>query len=375
MSWFRKIGGVGAFLTVASLGACVGQNPVIGSDGSGAAAGSGAGGASHEPAPSFFVSSLTALSGDVHGACLTFALPQDDAGNPTCRLLSARTNAGCDCKAPGLTDASASDISEAVTRLEVDAVCGGKGQPSCSEVCVCAVAPATGKDLTQCQTEVEPDASASGWCYVSADRGKAPALALLDACTLNQTNALRFLGDAAPVAGEITMLACDGRIPPASSVKVALGDPCISDDEYFPGFTGYGVNEINIEDGASMCDTGICVINHFQGRVSCPYGQAAGSADCLVRGSKVPVSGAVQPQLMARQAAAAAICSCRCDGDGPGPYCTCPDSMQCEHLVDDLQLGGADLAGSYCIPKGTQYSPKSDQTLCTDPNCGDAHPY
>ncbi|MEO8918591.1 MAG: hypothetical protein ABI488_14280 [Polyangiaceae bacterium] len=267
------------------------------------------------------------------------------------------------------------DISEATARLERGGVCGGKGQQPCSEVCVCAVAPATGKDLTQCQTEVAPSSSATGWCYVSADRGKAPALGLLEACALNQTNEVRFLGDAAPVAGEITMLACTGRIPAASSVQAALGDPCLTGDEYFPSFRGFSENEVNLETGGAMCSTGVCLANHFQGRVSCPYGQAAGSADCLVPGSKVPVTGAVEPQLVARTAADAVICSCHCDGDGPGPYCTCPDSMQCEHVIDDLHLGGDELAGSYCIPKGTQYEAKSDQTLCTDPNCGDAHPY
>ena len=369
MSWIKKTCGVGAFLSAVAVGACVGQSPVVGSDGSPGSAGGGV--AADKPPASF----LAQIAGDVNGACLTFALPQDESGNPTCRVLSARTNAGCDCNAAGLTDASPEDIDQATTNLEINGVCGGKGQQPCSEVCVCAVAPAAGKDLEQCQTDPEPDKAASGWCYVSADRGKAPALKLLEACTLNQTNEIRFLGDAAPVAGEITMLACSGRIPPATSVRAALGDPCISDDEYFSGFRGYSANQVNIESGSPVCSTGICVINHFQGRVSCPYGQADGSADCLVRGSKVPVTGAVQPQLVARQAAQAAICSCQCDGDGPGPYCTCPESMQCEHLVDDLQLGMDDLAGSYCIPKGTQYDAKTDPTLCTDPNCGDAHPY
>jgi hypothetical protein len=290
-------------------------------------------------------------------------------------VLSARSNAGCDCTAPGLSNASAADIAQATTELEITGLCGGKGQQSCSNVCVCAVAPAAGKDLEQCQTALDPDASASGWCYVSADRGKAPALKLLEACTLHQTNEIRFLGDAAPVAGEIAMLACSGSIPPATSVRAALGEPCISDDEYFSGFTGYSTNEVVLETDTPVCSTGICLLNHFQGRVSCPYGQAAGSADCLVRGSNVPVTGAVQPQLVSRQAAQAAICTCHCDGNGPGPYCTCPESMQCEHVVDDLQLGGSELAGSYCIPKGSQYEAKSDQTLCTQPNCGDAHPF
>ncbi len=383
MSWIKKTCGVGAFLAAVSVGAC-GPNPVVGSDGAGGSAGgggglSGVGGASINPRPPNTQptsnSFLTQIAGDVHGACLTFALPQDDAGNPTCHVLSARSNAGCDCKAAGLSDASAEDISEATSNLEINGLCGGKGQQPCSSVCVCAVAPATGKDLEQCQTAAEPDKSATGWCYVSADRGKAPALKLLEACTLNQTNEIRFMGDAAPVAGEITMLACSGQIPPATSVKAALGDPCILDDEYFSTFAGYTASEVNVEDHSSMCSTGVCVVNHFQGRVSCPYGQAAGSADCLVRGSKVPVSGAVQPQLAARMAAQAVVCSCQCNGDGPGPYCTCPESMQCEHLIDELHLSASDLAGSYCIPKGTQYEAKSDQTLCTDPNCGDAHPF
>lgn len=371
MSWINKTCEIAAVFGLAFLGACVGSNPVLGSDGATLTSG-GSGGNGTQSTSTFF----TQLTGDVHGACLTFALPVDDAGNPTCRLLSARSNAGCDCTAPGLTNASAADIAQATTDLEVSGVCGGNGQEPCSNVCVCAVAPATGTDLEQCQTALEPDPAASGWCYVSADRGKAPALKLLEACTLNQTNEIRFLGDAAPAAGEIALLACSGSIPPATSVRAALGEPCLGSDEYFPSFPGYSTNEVALETDALACSTGICLINHFQGRVSCPYGQAAGSGDCLVRGSNVPVSVAVQPQLVARQAAQAVICSCRCDGSGPGPYCTCPDSMQCEPVIDDLQLGaGSELAGSYCIPKGSQYQAKSDPTLCTEPNCGDAHPY
>jgi hypothetical protein len=147
----------------------------------------------------------------------------------------------------------------------------------------------------------------------------------------------------------------------------------VSNDEYFPSFPGYDANEVNLDDHAAMCSTNLCLTNHFQGRASCPYGQVAGSSDCLVEGSKVPVSGAVQPQLVARQTAVASICSCHCAGAGPGPYCTCPDSMQCEHLVDDLGIG--DFAGSYCIPKGSQYDPTGDMSVCSKPNCGDAHPY
>ena len=52
-----------------------------------------------------------------------------------------------------------------------------------------------------------------------------------------------------------------------------------------------------------------------------------------------PALGRHAPQLVARQGQYNSICSCQCDGPGPGPYCTCPENMQCEHLVDALGLG------------------------------------
>jgi hypothetical protein len=45
------------------------------------------------------------------------------------------------------------------------------------------------------------------------------------------------------------------------------------------------------------------------------------------------------------------FCSCRCDGpDGTGPFCNCGKGFVCEHFLDDLGLGGSELAGSYCLP-------------------------
>jgi hypothetical protein len=43
-------------------------------------------------------------------------------------------------------------------------------------------------------------------------------------------------------------------------------------------------------------------------------------------------------------------CSCRCDGPaGTGPFCACAAGFSCQHQLDDLGLGGAELAGSYCV--------------------------
>lgn len=165
-----------------------------------------------------------------------------------------------------------------------------------------------------------------------------------------------------------------GDVVTSATMPAALGEPCVASDENFRSFPGFSAKEVNIEDQATACESNICVINHFQGRTSCPYGQAAGAADCLVPDGSATVTAAVAPQLESRQANVASICSCRCDGDGPGPYCTCPDSMQCQHLVDDLHVGGSELAGSYCIPKGSQYDPQAATVDCVEPDCGPAHP-
>lgn len=156
----------------------------------------------------------------------------------------------------------------------------------------------------------------------------------------------------------------------AEPAGAPLGAVCMSTEERRASFAGWSMAEISVDDHASQCSTGVCLQNHFQGRVSCPYGQAAGEGACLAAGGQTPVSVAVEPQLVERRAALASICSCRCAGPGPGPYCTCPEQMQCEDLVPDLGIGDGGLAGSYCIPKGSQYEERQPRTECVEPNCG-----
>jgi len=171
--------------------------------------------------------------------------------------------------------------------------------------------------------------------------------------------------------------------PTANGGGAALGEPCLPDDELSADFSGFSANEVNIADQFSGCASHVCVANHFQGRVSCPYGQTAADGGCLVPSTTTPVSAPVSPQLEARQAAKAVTCSCQCAGYGPGPYCTCPTSMVCEHLVDYLDVADPDAAppklsayaGSYCIPAGAEYDSRQLDRLCTEPNCGAVHPY
>ena len=166
-----------------------------------------------------------------------------------------------------------------------------------------------------------------------------------------------------------------------------VGDPCTPEDEYQTQFSGFSPTELNVESRSFQCETRVCLVNHFRGRVSCPLGQsekvvadvasgAIGHDDgkaCRVPGStgksaqviEVPV----QPQCTApdarrgRKASQAVYCSCRCDGpDANAKYCQCPSGFTCQKFTE-FDLGAAvsassgQLRGSYCIKDGTQYVP------------------
>ena len=147
-----------------------------------------------------------------------------------------------------------------------------------------------------------------------------------------------------------------------------VGDPCVPEDEYTTTFSGYSAKEVNVESKSFQCETRVCLANHFQGRVSCKYGQAANGGTCTVPGDPMrKITVEVPPQLAKRQADKAVYCSCRCDGDDKNArYCKCPSGYSCDHLVTDIGVGDPQLAGSYCVRAGTQYDEQNDLT----PDCG-----
>lgn len=177
-----------------------------------------------------------------------------------------------------------------------------------------------------------------------------------------------------------------------------VGDPCVPEEEYLTTFSGFAVGEVNVESRSFQCQTRVCLVNHFQGRVSCPYGQTEttagkcaseaesctpGSSDheisCRVpdrSGSEVSerISVKVAAQLKERTADDAVYCSCRCAGPDAGArYCECPSGFVCEPLVDDYGHGKGSLAGSYCIKENTAYDRTTlSNELCrnTEGNCG-----
>ncbi len=168
-----------------------------------------------------------------------------------------------------------------------------------------------------------------------------------------------------------------------------VGDPCTPEDEYQTSFPGYEQSEVNTESKSFQCETRLCLVNHFRGRVSCPYGQVESAyktklglpvdpdlptdfhatigglpekAWCHVPGTSDKaniIQSEVVPQYSDRLARDAVYCSCRCAGSEPNArYCACPSGYECSPLVQKNDaLGKAELAGSYCIKSGTAFSP------------------
>jgi len=161
-----------------------------------------------------------------------------------------------------------------------------------------------------------------------------------------------------------------------------VGEPCTPEDEYQAAFSGFAVTEVNVESRSYSCETRVCLVNHFQGRVSCPYGQTAEEAasgsnpnGCKIPGSEDRVTVAVDPQLLRRKTSETVYCSCRCDGpESNARYCECPSGYGCVKLVDQVIDGvKGQLAGSYCIKDGTDFYPATYSREPCNPqtqNCG-----
>jgi hypothetical protein len=175
-----------------------------------------------------------------------------------------------------------------------------------------------------------------------------------------------------------------------------VGDPCTPEQEYDPSFIGFDEKEVNVESKSFQCRTRICLVNHFRGRASCPYGQstegnppAGTKSACTVPGDSTkqitgltnpddPVSfrdprkkKLVPPQCVDRAADKAVYCSCRCadiNGDTPSDqtFCKCPDGFACSPLVTSIGKGNEGLTGSYCIKSGTDYN---KDTACNQGDC------
>ncbi len=157
-----------------------------------------------------------------------------------------------------------------------------------------------------------------------------------------------------------------------------VGPACRTVDDLDPNFAGFNVGFLTVEIGDPSCVTGVCIVDHFQGRVTCPYGQteeeiqslpASAGARCRVNGAMgwMPVTVPVAPQLLARRAEQVVYCSCECDGP-PSPdksYCTCPSGFAC------TAFDKVNQTDFYCMKQSVAFDPS---TLGSSPPVCDKDP-
>jgi hypothetical protein len=199
------------------------------------------------------------------------------------------------------------------------------------------------------------------------------ALGLLAAC--NGSSPATSIGDAAIADGKAESGSTEGGSDAAATdgcvtvgfdaggydldAGAPIGSPCLPSEENSATFDGFMLPEISL---ASIAASGspLCLVYHFRGLVTCPYGQsAAGQAPacaqaCTTIGGQ-PVVGAVQPQCTNRRASEAVVWSCRCanaqgqTNDG-NTYCTCPGGTTCTQAVSSIGASENDVSGAYCLP-------------------------
>jgi hypothetical protein len=135
------------------------------------------------------------------------------------------------------------------------------------------------------------------------------------------------------LCGLLTLLSVGAlAVVPIACQSGGVGDPCTPEDEYNTQFPGFKVQEENIESRSFQCSTRICLVNHFQGRVSCPLGQTLSDvAFCN------PSDGA--------GACADSQATCK-EADTFAPECTCDPTK-----TGDCANACGGTSGTVCDPK------------------------
>jgi hypothetical protein len=164
---------------------------------------------------------------------------------------------------------------------------------------------------------------------------------------------------------------------PLACQSGSVGDPCIPEDEYNPQFAGFKVTEENIESRSFQCQTRICLVNHFQGRVSCPFGQPAlGKADGRKRescGPQQPCTNAgdkcVEAATLAPDCTSNDECKTFggvCNKEGKFCECTsasCPDGFFCDAKSKQCKSYVCHKPGA-CQTTGSKDAADKDKDCC-----------
>jgi hypothetical protein len=116
-------------------------------------------------------------------------------------------------------------------------------------------------------------------------------------------------------------------VVPVACQSGGVGDPCTPEDEYDTQFPGFKVQQENIESRSFQCATRICLVNHFQGRVSCPRGQ--GPADIVPCNGPGDTSCGSGVDCVPSQTFAPECVTCKPGDDGCVDV-LCPAGLTCD---------------------------------------------
>lgn len=204
-------------------------------------------------------------------SCIPYNLDFDrQTGMVACTLsqVDFTRDDSCGCDAPGLGHVYDEVALALQYELRQSGECdAGEGTPPCDDLCVCERRMATGADSDACQNDTE--FSGDSWCIVDPAQGFGDPELVLD-CPSSKPNLLRF-GNLELPEGAALYLSCITRTP---SVLVGdLGEPCVPAVEVDANFSGFTSGAVMVETRPRGCNSEVCLVQHFQGRVSCPYGQ------------------------------------------------------------------------------------------------------
>jgi hypothetical protein len=131
---------------------------------------------------------------------------------------------------------------------------------------------------------------------------------------------------------------------PAACESGGVGDPCTPENEYNPQDPGFKLTEENIESRSFQCQTRICLVNHFQGRVSCPLGQPEpaacdpNGAPCAGQGEKCTQAAALAPECDSNDDCAGSTGNCNTEGK----FCQCGTTADCLSFGDNFYCDAGD---------------------------------
>ncbi|HVY48517.1 MAG TPA: hypothetical protein VHB21_21660 [Minicystis sp.] len=166
---------------------------------------------------------------------------------------------------------------------------------------------------------------------------------------------------------------------PLACQSGGVGDPCVPEDEYDPQFPGFKLTLENIESRSFQCQTRICLAYHFQGRVSCPFGQAA-PTPCTKADGSAGEDGACDTNAGEKCTKSAPIANdCATDADCPGStcdknghFCLCTGAAgeipPAPGYVCDVN-GTHQFQGYFCHKPNNCQQP-ADQVAAAKDNCG-----